>query len=309
MRYFPLTIPILDILNKTLSIFNIYSTFLLQKMDNAILGFLHQEYGELIEKYLNTPVISFTSESPGTIWTCWWQGIENAPILVQQCIASIHCNADNHPVVVITWDNLNKYADIPEHIISLAKNGDLSLTHLSDVLRANLLANHGGQWVDSTMFCLAPLNDALWNELIFSPVNVIRKKGVNFDSRGNISWCIWLLMGQKSHPLYCCMDEFYNHFFSKYPIELHYFMTDYFIEVANNLLGFFSNQTTNHKSNNPYAIMIDSVNKHFAYNEFPPTHYYKTTYKKDFPEFAKDGRLTVIGCLTSNSQRLLRGPK
>ena len=95
------------------------------------------------------------SQSP--IWVFWWQGVDWAPRLVKACIRSIERNAEEHPVIVITKNNLDDYVQLDGRIIDKAKNGSISFTHLSDVLRFSLMAQQGGFWFDSTMYMTAPL--------------------------------------------------------------------------------------------------------------------------------------------------------
>ena len=44
-----------------------------------------------------------------TIWTCWWQGENNAPVLVKKCINSMRNYAGENKVVVIDEHNMKEY--------------------------------------------------------------------------------------------------------------------------------------------------------------------------------------------------------
>ena len=41
-----------------------------------------------------------------------------------------------------------------EEIVSALEKGEMSLTHLSDVLRCELLRRHGGLWIDATVYTI-----------------------------------------------------------------------------------------------------------------------------------------------------------
>ena len=89
----------------------------------------------------------------------WLQGIKSAPWVVEQCLKSWQKHNPEWEVVVIDNNNLKEYIDLP----SIVKSNINNITNptLSDLLRINLLKNHGGVWVDATLYCQVPLNDWL----------------------------------------------------------------------------------------------------------------------------------------------------
>lgn len=82
-----------------------------------------------------------------------WLGEENAPEIVRYCIKSIRCNAGSHPVNIVTEENYLQFTDIPKYVIEKMQVEKITLTHFSDILRMNLIANNGGLWLDATIFC------------------------------------------------------------------------------------------------------------------------------------------------------------
>ena len=87
------------------------------------------------------------------IWVCWWQGLDNAPLLVKKCVKSIKKNAGNHKVILLTEENYKDYVTIPKWIEKKREQGIITRTNYSDLLRLSLLAEHGGMWLDATFFC------------------------------------------------------------------------------------------------------------------------------------------------------------
>ena len=114
------------------------------------LEFLSNKY-----KYLIKYEKSISEDSP--IWVMWYQGIENAPPLVQSCVQSIIINKAKHPVYLIDKYNFEKYIKLPSFIKEKLNNGTFSVTHFSDILRMGLLYKYGGYWIDSTYFVNTPL--------------------------------------------------------------------------------------------------------------------------------------------------------
>ena len=45
------------------------------------------------------------------------------------------------------------YVQFPDFILDKWKNGKITHTHMTDLLRLELLIKYGGMWVDSTVFC------------------------------------------------------------------------------------------------------------------------------------------------------------
>lgn len=94
--------------------------------NSVILKFIQTEFKDVLEKYKKTPVSPVVAEmakmpekskADSNIWIFWWQGYENAPVLVKKCIDSVRKNAGTHPIILLTKDNWQSYADIPDYII------------------------------------------------------------------------------------------------------------------------------------------------------------------------------------------------
>lgn len=128
--------------------------FLVRSKQKFIVHYLlcHAGGKQLIEQYTRSGHLSNEKITPTSpIWTCWWQGEEAMPDIVKACHNAMHRFSDGHPVILITKENYKTYVDIPGYIIRKQQQGDIDLTHFSDILRMMLLARHGGIWMDSTL--------------------------------------------------------------------------------------------------------------------------------------------------------------
>jgi len=96
---------------------------------------------------------SLSQNKANIIWICWFQGIENAPLIVQKCYESVKTFFPYKTIHVITTENFEKYVSIPEYITYKWKNKIISDAHFSDILRIELLIKYGGTWIDSTVLC------------------------------------------------------------------------------------------------------------------------------------------------------------
>lgn len=92
-----------------------------------------------------------------TIWFCWLQGEKDAPPIIDCCLKSLRRYCTDYEIIILTWKNIAKYADIPEYIYAKNKAGFITNTQFSDLLRLALLTKNGGIWIDSTVFLTEPL--------------------------------------------------------------------------------------------------------------------------------------------------------
>ena len=78
------------------------------------------------------------------IWVFWWQGVENAPELVKKCVQSIKLYNKDKDVIIIDKNNINEYYNIPDYMLKKIELRTMTITHLSDILRFNLLKKYFG---------------------------------------------------------------------------------------------------------------------------------------------------------------------
>lgn len=162
------------------------------------------------------------------IWIFWAQGYDNAPDLIKKCINRIRKYSGGYEVVVIDNKNIKQYVDIPEYIYNKVYEKKITLTHFSDILRINLLANYGGIWVDSTVFV-----DKRFMELIEKEKNIVTIPQNNIDynvSQGK--WSAWMIGTKKVSPYLETFKKFFNIYWEKNDKLLCYFLIDYLLEYA-----------------------------------------------------------------------------
>lgn len=101
---------------------------------------------------------------PNTIWILWLQGWKESPDIVQACLKSWEMHNPNWTIHALSTINLNNYLDMTELSIS-AEGKDMPPEAYSDLIRIALLERYGGVWVDSTVYCLKPLDTWLPEKL------------------------------------------------------------------------------------------------------------------------------------------------
>lgn len=122
-------------------------------VSNRILGKLRKRYGCFIKKYLSTEPCGLKRQRSKKVWICWLQGIEEAPELVKKCYQSLHGNLQDKEIILLTERNYRDYVCFPDYIQQKIDQGLITRTHMSDLLRLELLIQYGGTWIDATVYC------------------------------------------------------------------------------------------------------------------------------------------------------------
>ena len=96
------------------------------------------------------------------IWILWYQGWANAPKIILECKDSwIEKNPD-WEVRLLDKNSIDSYKEIKK-CKRLFNN--LSIAHISDLIRLSLLEKNGGVWVDASLFCIIPLEKWIFEYL------------------------------------------------------------------------------------------------------------------------------------------------
>jgi len=93
------------------------------------------------------------------IWTCWFQGREAAPPIVEHCLRSWERTNPSWQVRCMDSASIPRYLEL-QGVIDLDRQV-LSARSLSDIVRIHLLHEFGGVWADATIFCSKPLDEWL----------------------------------------------------------------------------------------------------------------------------------------------------
>ena len=117
---------------------------------------LLRKYNSVLEKFDKEFKDNILHEKSNKVWICWFQGIENAPLLVRKCYESVKNNLPSKEVILITNKNIEEYISLPPYIIEKWEKGLITHTHMTDLMRLELLIKYGGMWLDATVFCSSP---------------------------------------------------------------------------------------------------------------------------------------------------------
>ena len=120
---------------------------------------LEKEYNKEIQQFLINYKDDLPHRTSNKVWVCWFQGLDDAPDLVKKCYQSIKVNLWDRDLVLITSENMCEYVEFPDFILEKWKSGQITHTHMTDLLRLELLIKYGGMWIDATVLCTSKSED------------------------------------------------------------------------------------------------------------------------------------------------------
>ena len=190
-------------------------------------------------------------EAKKIVWICWFQGMENAPQIVKDCYDSVCYWLNDWEIIVITEQNMNEYVRFPDYIIDKWKKGIITNTHLSDLLRIELLIQYGGLWLDSTTY----MTNKIPNYILNSDFFVYRNGWMDMEM---INMGSWLIYCQYTNNNLLKETQFLLY---KY-WEKNDFMKNYFI-----MHMFFRMVTDINKDEWNKVPMVNHIDSHLLMNE------------------------------------------
>ena len=131
-------------------------------------AYIMRKYGYIIREAKNISLPETLIDNACCVWIFWWQGEARAPELVQNCINSIRKYSSSHKVIVISSSNYAKYIDLSNIILDKVHSGQISLTHLSDLVRCKLLWKYGGIWCDATILMTSTFDNSIFQYPFYS---------------------------------------------------------------------------------------------------------------------------------------------
>lgn len=159
------------------------------------------------------------------IWIMWWQGLKDAPGIVQKNIAYLQKIIGKKRIKIITKNNYERYTNIAINLKKNFREGNISLTNWSDIVRFNILYNNGGIWIDATATVSEKFIQYIKenNKLDFITVSS-SKPDYHWISYGK--WTAWLIGGKKRYPLFKYICLFYENYFMRHKIIIDYYVID-----------------------------------------------------------------------------------
>lgn len=251
--------------------------------EKNIKNFLNVNIIQDLKKVKSQPVrfINTHVKKNSVIWTMWWQGLNNAPKMVKACISSLRKANPTRDIIVITKKNYRNYVHLSSKIVDDLNNGNISVTHFSDIYRVNLLYIYGGAWIDSTIFETQTISNNIFEEDFFT---IKTGKYTNDPSHGR--WTTFFLEAKAGNELMNFVRLAFDIYCMKYNSFIDYILFDYFIAIAVDMSNSIRQSVNTVPINNSrvFELEKDLNQNEKEFGDFinSDTYLYKLTYKKQY---------------------------
>ncbi len=189
---------------------------------------LKKQYIGVLKEFDNNYKAELPHEQSNKVWVCWFQGVENAPELVQKCYHSLQENLKDKEIILITLENIMEYAQFPDFIIEKWKVGQISYTHMTDLLRLELLTRYGGLWVDSTVLCTSSNIPAFYYE---SDLFFYQCLKPGRDGHSHIT-SSWLISAKTNNKILMAVKHLCYKYWETHNTLIDYFLLHDFIAIV-----------------------------------------------------------------------------
>ena len=189
------------------------------KTDKIRFNYLKKNYGYILN---DLPTYEHTHQKNKTIFWCWLQGIKEAPKLYLSNLNSLLMNCKGFDIIIINETNMLDYIKFPSYILEKYKKGYITPTHLSDLLRLELLIKYGGTWSDASVLITNFTKEYFTKDLFFFQSN---------SSYGCVG-SSWFITSEKGSPiLRTTRDLLYEYWRINYSL-FNYFTFHIFFKIS-----------------------------------------------------------------------------
>lgn len=250
---------------------------------------LKNKYEPILKNFDQEYIDSELSHSRSNkVWFFWMQGLENAPKLVQRCYQSLSDNLQEKEMILVTENNIKEYVEFPDFIMNKVRNGNITITHLSDLLRMELLIKYGGTWIDSTVLCTGKNIPSYMLDSDFFMFQNLRP-----GNNGNVvNVSSWLMTSCQNNRILLAVREMIYTYWKNNDKLIDYFLFHHFIMIASNYYSDDWNKMIQFPNSFPHVLLLMlfepfNQEKWDAVTSSCPFH--KLAYKRSAEEMAKKG--------------------
>ena len=269
--------------------------FAKERYDRNVLNWLYAENIDIINKYRDLAPRPITPEK--NIWVLWWQGKEEMPELVQACYQSVteHCGEFN--VILLHKDNISDYVELPDYILRQFETGSISVTHLSDIIRVNLLKTRGGIWMDATLLLTDDIDKIHAGNAFFTGRTEYTSRYV---SRGRWTVFFWCCMHSEGSLLFSLLADIFENYWRNHRCLTEYFLLDYAVCLCYDNLPWAKESLDSISSDEMRLYDLSkALNTAYSaplYDEITKrSKIHKLSYKTDARQTTKKGEMTNYG--------------
>ena len=271
----------------------------MMRMNKFAEGFI-----SVIKPYQTEPIyqspLSYDSKD-SNIWI-YWNNPYNMPVMVKQCIERIRKNCNGHKVIVVTDDTFSEFLQLDDVVLRKYKEGKISRTHFSDILRVSLLYYYGGVWMDSTLLLTQPLPEIVTSSPFYT--NHLNKWDETNASGGR--WSSFFIACHKGNLMMKAARDVFVEYWHRYDYLVDYVWIDYVFNLLYDNIPSIREMIDAVPENNPDIWMMQMrIADAFSQEEFDAMladdsrFLHKFSYKSsvDAPCYDEKGNMTLKGRL------------
>lgn len=253
---------------------------------NKLLNKLRKKYRGYIAEYRRTENRNQTRRQGNKVWVCWLQGMEYAPALVKRCYQSLHEHIHDKDIILLTQNNYQDYIQFPEYIQTKIDSGKISKTHMSDLLRLEVLIRYGGTWIDSTVYCSgSEYPDYILNSELF--LYQCLKPGLNGHP---IRTSNWMITAASNNRILLLTRALLYDYWKNHNGLMDYWIFHYFFELAIETYPEEWNKVIPFCNSVPFILgsrLFDQYDEEFWNALKKQTCFHKLSYKHNSENFEK----------------------
>lgn len=251
-----------------------------ESVNNKIVKKLRKKYAPFIAEFKkhDSERRKLPKEHSNKVWVCWLQGMEEAPPIVKRCCQSLLDHLNDREIILLDESNYREWVTFPGYIQQKIADGTITKTHMTDLLRLELLEHYGGTWIDATVFCSGGnIPDYILDSDLFLYQNL--KPGLDAHAR-RVS--TWLMTSCTNHPIIVLTKELLYSYWENHGIMVDYFLIHDFMELAIETYPEEWKQVVPFSNSAPHVLLLRLNDKYDekiwkAIKEQTPFH--KLTYK------------------------------
>ncbi|MFR0587809.1 capsular polysaccharide synthesis protein [Bifidobacterium pseudolongum subsp. globosum] len=282
-----------------------FSMRLMHHKERYIMTWARQFFHEEIEAYRTRKPVTSADSPHAPIWVCWLQGFNAAPELAQLLVKQIAAQSNSHPIRHITLNNYAQYVSLPQTLISKYKHGDMPQQQLADILRSALLAQHGGLWVDASMYLVQPIPEEVFTTPIFNVKDIRPNRTREAVACDFTKWQAYFIASHPGSVTYSFITDCFLKYWRHYDTLIDYFLFSYLAKIArDDLPGGQAEYESVPANNRECEWLCDYLMDGEPFDErvydgilHGSTFAYKLSNKCTFPMRASDGSPTMAAKL------------
>jgi hypothetical protein len=275
------------------------------------------EFKQVITKYENSSLPTVENTKP-IIWFMWWQGKEAMPDVIQINYNALQHNLNGYEIVFLNKNNFQQYLELPQFVWDKLESGIISITHLSDLIRASVLYQYGGLWLDATIHVTAPLPNYM-GLTYWSPkwqINRSEKRkyklwyglwALSNVPKLTITQCMGTWYSTKDNPIFGCLRDFWLSYWEKNDGIPYYWTTEVFLlGCMYSKIPSVKQQIDDLEFNNPSVFNISvfinkEINRYSLKELLMDTQYFYLRWKSQYLEYDMNNKKTLYSHLLEDS--------